>query len=113
MKKFNLACCFLAAIGLSLSGCKKKQAALSAAPITVNGVSVDLPQLEMTITNKDALTDLGDIRSAFRYEDYRRAQQDIEKVASAPDLTDEQKATAAKVVDQIKQVRAAATGGIR
>jgi hypothetical protein len=56
---------------------------------------------------------LSDIRSCFRYENYKRAQEDIERVASNASLTDEQKAAAAKVVDQIKQIRASATSGIR
>ena len=106
-------CGVLAATALCAFGCKKKQAAVTAPPITINGITVDLPQLELTLTNKDCQTDLSDIRSCFRYENYKRAQEDIERVASNASLTDEQKAAAAKVVDQIKQIRASATSGIR
>ena len=81
--------------------------------MTVNGVSLDLPQLELTITNREAQSYFGEVRNCFRYGDFRRAQQNIDKVASDPNLTDEQKAAVAKVADQIKQIAAAAPSGTR
>jgi len=106
-------CGILAALALCLLGCKKKQEAPSAAPIAVNGVSVDLPQLRLSITNKECQSYFDDIQNCFRYGSFKQAEDDIQKVADHPDLTEEQKAAAAKVLDQIKQVRAAATGGVR
>jgi len=98
----------LACAVVSLSGCKKKQAAgPSAAPMNVEGVSVDLPKLQASIDatgNADLQSGVRSVLMDFRYRQYEKALMDIDKLANDTTLNEEQKKLAAEVLEQIKQV---------
>ncbi len=98
---------FLLMLALVLAGCGKGKSSASA-PIVVNGVSVDIPKLEATITNLEIRRRLGNIRDAFRYNDFTTAQEQIETAVNTPGLTPEEHLAISQVVLQIRQAAAAA-----
>jgi hypothetical protein len=89
---------------LLVAGCGKSGKGAGAPPPTVvNGVSVDVPKLEQSITNKAAQATLAHVGYSLRYGDYASARQDLAKLASTPGLTEEQKKTVSDLTEQLKQ----------
>ncbi len=104
MKLPQCFCCVLVAATLNLLGCGKSSKPPSP-PVTVNGTTVDLPSLGPALASAPAevKTALSDAQFAMRYADYPRALADLNKIASNPSLTEDQKKSVNTVIEQLKQ----------
>ena len=98
----------LVALQVCYVGCKKKEPAL--APYEISGVKVDMPKLQQTFADAkpELQGPLNETSSNVRYGFYDKAVQSLEKLAAAPDLTDQQKKVVNDVIEQMKQVVAKA-----
>lgn len=94
---------------LAVAGCGKEKP--KAQPITAEGVTVDLPKLQMAFATAapDLQTSVSEVRMGLRYGDYPRALAGLDKLANAPSLTADQKKIVADVTEQIKQAASKAT----
>src|SRR5438128_40281 len=95
----------LAIAVLVSAGCGKK-ASLSQAPREEAGVKVDMPKLMAAFSAGDAsaMRTASDIDANFRYGLYEKVLQDLQKLATNPNLTEQQKRVVNQVIDQVKQV---------
>lgn len=102
MKTTYLMMMLLLAGVVALAGCGKEKPAAT----VMDGVTVDLAKLQeaFATASSEAQTSVSEVRMGVRYGDYRRAFTALEKLASAPGLTEDQKKLVAQVTDQVKQV---------
>jgi hypothetical protein len=109
MKLRNVILGIVIAVGLAgFSGCKKKDAAgTPMAPMTVEGIKVDLPKLQASVDatgNADLQSGVREVLMSFRYRQYEKALMAMDKLANDPNLNEEQKKIANDVLEQVKQV---------
>jgi hypothetical protein len=100
----------LAASALVLGGCGKSQEQQQGPPpMTINGVKVDVPKLQLLTADKPELLDgVNKTMMAIRYGKYDEALAELDKLAAAASLTDPQKKLVNDVIEQVKQVAAKA-----
>ncbi|PWU20775.1 MAG: hypothetical protein C5B50_03220 [Verrucomicrobia bacterium] len=109
MKRAELLAVVALAGMVVLSGCGKSNSQQLSAPIVRNGISVDVPKLETTFASASpSLRDSASkIQVAFRYENYKEALAELDKLAADPSLTPEQKKLVGDVTEEMKQAAAA------
>jgi len=102
MTKWIMIC--LLAVALAPVGCSKKDSSQSGQP---QAVTIDVPKLraafaaaspELKALSDDAIGNIEFGRS------YSAGLATLEKLASAPDITEEQKKVVAEVTDQVKKM---------
>jgi hypothetical protein len=104
MRKLLTTVAPLAAV-LLVAGCNKTPKAPP--PPQVNGVTVDLPQLQAAMaTNQNATVqeEFNNFSFGFRYGDYVKSLMALDKLANDPAVTPQQKTVITQVMEQIKQV---------
>jgi len=88
------------------AGCKKAQAP---APMTVNGVSVDLPKLQEAFSSgtEEQRRAVTDIAYGLRYQQYEKALMALDQLSSSQGLTDAQKKLVAEQLEAVKKLAGA------
>jgi len=78
-------------------------------PVVINGVTINVQNAERALATAswDANAAFADLRTALRYEDYRRAVEGIQKTAADPSLNEGQKNALAQVMQEVRQAAAA------
>ena len=97
----------LLAIALAPAGCSKKDSGTNGQPAAV---SIDVPKLRdaFTTASPDLQALSAEAVRNIRYGKYSVALEALEKLASAPGLTDSQKKIVTDVTGQVKQTVARA-----
>ncbi len=93
------------------TGCKKKVVDTGLAPMTVQGVQVDIPKLQASLessTNADLKSSATEMFQSFRYGKYDATLMELDKLSNSPNLDEQQKKLVSTVIDQMKQVIAKA-----
>ncbi len=88
---------------LLVSGCGKSRNGAAPPPTVVNGVNVDVPKLEQSITNKAVQATIGHVGYSLRYGDYAAARADLATLANTPGLTEEQKKIVSDLTEQLNR----------
>lgn len=95
----------LAAGSLLFVGCNRTPKQPPASQI--QGVSVDLPKLQEAYANnsaQDVQDQLMQVSFGMRYGDYMKSLAALDKLASNPASTEQQKQVVNQVIEQVKQV---------
>jgi hypothetical protein len=94
----------LAAALLAEAGCGQRQKAPQ--PTIINGVKVDLAKFQQAFTGvgPDLQSSAFKVPMAIRYRQYPEAVAELEKLATNPALTEQQKKVVTEVLGQLKQV---------
>jgi hypothetical protein len=77
--------------------------------VVVNGVTVNVQDAEKALASAsyELNVQLADVRYALRYTDFRTAFADLQKIATDPSLSEDQKGALGRVMEQVKQAAAA------
>ncbi len=104
MKTKNWISSILAAALLAEAGCGEAQKAPQ--PTIINGVKVDLARFQQAFTTApaDLQTSAFKVTMSIRYRQYAEAVAAVEKIATAPGLTEPQRTVTTNVLQQLKQV---------
>ena len=88
----------------AFQGCKKEQ--VTPQPMEIQGVKVELYKLDQAFTN--APLEIAEVKNDaiqnIRYGLHEKAFMALDKLASNPGLTDQQKKAVNEIIDQMKQV---------
>jgi hypothetical protein len=95
----------LAAGALALTACKK---APPPPPPAAGTVVIDLQGLQAAFPKptREIQLSLEGIGYGLRYEDYNKALTELDKLASTPGLTEQQKKVVSEVTEQVKKTAA-------
>jgi predicted small lipoprotein YifL len=97
------------ALGVSFSGCGKKQPP-TPPPAEISGIKVDLPKLRQALSGAapEVQSGLSMVTSNLRYGQYEKALMGLDQLLNNPALNDSQKKVVNDVIEQMKQVIAKA-----
>jgi hypothetical protein len=74
-------------------------------PLTAEGVAIDLPKLQAAFPSPtpEIRSRLEETAFGLRYDDYNKALAQLDQLANAPNLTEQQKKAVSDVAAQVKK----------